>query len=97
MVTLELLVPSAQLAGKTAFRAATRSGDLRGRTIALYDNGKPGGDIVQRRLSERLPEAFADVRFKTYTGSVGGRATLTAAGAKDIAAECAAVIGIRGD
>jgi hypothetical protein len=97
MVRLLVLNPVAQKAGKAEFHAAKRPQNLSGKKIGLYDNGKPGGDVVQRRLVERLEARFQGLQFPRYSGTIGGRATLTAKGAEAIANGCDAVIGIRAD
>ena len=97
MVSLQVLNPVAQRAGKAKFQAAARTPDLTGRRIGLYDNGKPGGGVVQERLIERLGARFEGLEFRRYSGTIGGRSTLTAKGAQAIAEGCDAVIGIRGD
>jgi hypothetical protein len=97
MAMIEILSPVARTAGKNSFHPAKRLQNLSGKKIGLYDNGKPGGDVVQRRLVERLSARFESLQFPRYTGSIGGRATLTAEGAQAIAKESSAVIGIRGD
>ena len=97
MVKLEVLSPVAQRAGNPKFRAAPRVGDLNGKVIGIYDNGKPGGIEAQERLIEQLGHRFGEVRFNRYQGSVGGRTTLTAKDAERMAKECDVVIGIRAD
>jgi hypothetical protein len=97
MASLQVLSPVAQKAGGTPFRAATRVPDLSGKRIGFYLNGKPGGDLVRQRLMERLAARFEALQFSRYSGSIGGRATLTAEGAQAIANGCDAVIGIRAD
>jgi hypothetical protein len=97
MARLEVLSPVAQQRGKTRFPRAPRPRQLSDKTIGLYDNGKPGGDVIQRRLIEQLSARFEGVRFRAFSGSAGGRATLTEEGAKGVAAQVDAVIGIRGD
>ncbi len=97
MINLEVLNPVAQSAGKNKFHAAKRVADLRGKKIGLYDNSKPGGEVAQRRLVEQLSAKFEGVEFRRYTGSMGGRSTLTPRDAEKIAAECNVVIGIRAD
>ena len=97
MVGLTVLNPVAQKADKNKFQAAKRVTDLRGKKIGLYDNGKPGGEIAQQKVIEELSAKFSGVEFMHYSGSMGGRSTLTAKGAVAIAEQCDAVIGIRGD
>jgi hypothetical protein len=97
MVSLDVLSPVAQRGGKSQVHAAQRLQTLRGAVIGLYDNGKPGGDIVQAELIERLGSSYPDAQFRHYSGSVGGRATLNEQGARLISKECDAVIGIRAD
>ena len=97
MVGLQVMNPAAQKTAKNKFRAAPRVADLRGKTIGLYDNCKPGGEVAQQRVTELLGARFEGIQFKRYSGTIGGRSTLTAQGAKSIAVECDAVIGIRGD
>ena len=97
MVSLNVLIPVAQKANKTKFHAAKRISQLRGKKIGLYDNCKPGGEVAQQRLIEQLGSRFDGLQFLRFSGSIGGRSTLTAKGAVDIAKECDAVIGIRAD
>ncbi len=97
MVGLQILNPEAQKADKNKFHAARRTPDLRGKKIGLYDNSKPGGGVAQQRLAEQLGARFEGMQFLRYSGTIGGRSTLTAKGAEVIARECDAVIGIRGD
>ncbi len=97
MVGLQILNPAAQRAAKNKFRAAAGVPDLRGKMMGLYDNCKPGGELAQQRLSEQLGARFEGLQFQRYSGTIGGRSTLTAQGAQVIARECDAVIGIRGD
>ena len=97
MVGLQVLNPVAQSAGKNNFHAAARVPDLRGKMIGLYDNCKPRGDVAQQRLITALGARFEGLEFRRYSGSMGGRSTLTAKGAQPIVKECDAVIGIRAD
>ena len=97
MVGLQIMNPAAQKTAKNRFRAAPQVADLSGKTVGLYDNCKPGGEVAQQRVSEQLAARYGAIQFKRYSGTIGGRSTLTAQGAKAIAAECDAVIGIRGD
>lgn len=97
VVSLRILNPVAQRAGTRSFSAATRVPNLNGKRIGFYLNGKPGGDVVQQRLMERLAARFEGLQFSRFSGSIGGRATLTAEGAQTIAKACDAVIGIRAD
>ena len=97
MASLHVYNPVAQTAGRSNVHAAARVADLRGKTVGLYDNCKPGGDVAQRRLVEKLGARFKGVEFQRFSGNIGGRSTLNAIGAQSIAAVCDAVIGIRGD
>ena len=97
MASLQVMNPVAQSADKNKFHAAARAPDLRGKKIGLYDNCKPGGDVAQQRLTEQLGARFEGLQFQRYSGSIGGRSTLSAQGAQAIAEECDAVISIRGD
>lgn len=97
MAGLQVLNPEAQKADKNRFHGAKRVSNLVGKTIGLYDNGKPGGEVAQQRLAEQLAARIEGLRFLRYSGSMGGRSTLTAKGAETITKECDAVIGIRGD
>ena len=97
MAGIKVLNPAAERAAKNKARAAARVADLRGRKIGLYDNSKPGGEVAQQRLTAQLGARFPGMEFQRYSGSMGGRSTLTPKGAQAIAQECDAVIGIRGD
>ena len=97
MATLQVYNPAAQTAGKNSAQAAARVVDLRGKMIGLYDNCKPGGEVAQQRLIEKLGSRFEGLKFQRFSGNIGGRSTLNAKGAQSIAEVCDAVIGIRGD
>jgi hypothetical protein len=97
MASLQVYNPVAQAAGKNRVRAAARVADLRGKTVGLYDNCKPGGVAAQQRLEHAMAARFEGVKFLRFSGNIGGRSTLNAKGAQSIAEACEAVIGIRGD
>lgn len=97
MSSLQIYNPAAQALPRNKSVNATRVPSLDGKTIGLYDNCKPGGDVAQRRLTEKLTAKFPGIEIRRYTGNIGGRSTLNAAGAKAIVEACDAVVGIRGD
>ena len=97
MADLQILNPVAQSAGKNNFHAAARVLDLSAKTIGLYNNSKPGGDVAEQRIIEQLNARFGHLQFRRFSGSMGRRTTLAAVDAQVIAKECDAVIGIRGD
>jgi len=97
MFGLNVLVPVAKRADKNRFRPADRVPDLRGKTVGLYDNCKPGGGVAQDRLASRLAARYEGITFSRLTGTMGGRSTLTADAAREIVDACDAVIGIRAD
>ena len=97
MAALKIFNPVAQSSGQVKFHAAKRVADLGGKRIGVYDNNKPRGDVAQKRLMESLGARLPRVTFKKFSGTIGGRSTLTAKGATEIAKECDAVIGIRAD
>ena len=51
---------------------APRPDTLDGKTVALFWNGKPNGDIALEHTRERLAEAYTDVRFVDVFGEKGG-------------------------
>jgi len=97
MVKMEVLNPVAAKP-KKRHNLAPRLGDLRGKTIGLYWNAKPGGDTILERTAQLLKQKIEGIHFKEYT-PVGSSATAMAT-TKDLdtmAKECDAVIGTTAD
>ncbi len=98
MVKLEVLNPVAEILKQQEVSLAPRLGDLSGKTIGLYWNAKPSGDVINQATAELLTERFKGVRFKEYLGSMG--AIMRQASAEDVdrmANECDAVVGSLAD
>jgi hypothetical protein len=99
MVNLEVLNPVADKP-KRKFELAPRLGDLRGKTIGLYWNGKPGGNVIRERTAQLLSQKVEGIRLKEYrpaalsmTGDVG----ISTEVLETIVKECHAVIGTTAD
>ena len=97
MIKLEILNPVADIS-KEDVSLAPRSGVLSGKTIGLFWNGKPSGDITNRFTAELLAKRFKDIRFKNYMGSLGSVVRqMSAEDADTISKDCNAVVGAVGD
>lgn len=97
MVNLEVLNPVADRP-KRKFELAPRINDLMGKTIGLYWNAKPGGDIILERTAQLLSQKFRGTCLKKYTpvGSMG-TAMATTKDLDTMAKECDAIIGTSAD
>ena len=63
---LEVLHPVARIAeGRIA--PASRPADLTGKTVGLYWNQKPGGDLALATVAKLLESRFHDLRFRHFT------------------------------
>ena len=63
MAELEILNPVAQVSVHKS-SLAPRLGNLDNKRIALYWNGKPGGDIALNRIGQLLESKFGDVKVE---------------------------------
>ena len=98
MVKLEVLNPVADILKPQEVSLAPRLGDFSGKTIGLYWNAKPSGDVINQATAEVLSKKFKDICFKDYFGSMGS--VMRQATAEDVAMmtkECDAVIGSLAD
>jgi len=81
-----------------SIRAAQRLDSFSGKTIGLFWNGKPQGDVALARTKARLTAEFGDVSFVEYVGDMGGIQRRASQAMLDrIAAEVDAVVGSTGD
>ena len=97
LVELEVANPVAKSASVTITPAA-RLANLADKTIGLYWNFKPGGNIGLDRLAVLLAERYPPITFRHFEGSIGAAVRhLTPQQADDAAAEFDAVIGTTGD
>jgi len=97
MVSLEILNPVAEIV-RDRVPPAKRLDTLEGKTIGLYWNQKPGGDIALAHVARELSQRFTGITFKSYLGSVGSPSRQ--ATAEDIARmskEVDAIIGTNAD
>ncbi len=97
MVKLEVLNPVAALSTKEV-SLAPRLSDLNSKTIGLFWNTKPSGDVVNQFTAQLLAGRFKGIRFKKYAGSEGTTYRLASSGdLNTIAKECDAVVGSLAD
>ena len=97
MVNLEVLNPVADIS-KTDISPAARFTDLSGKTVGLFWNGKPSGEITNQFTSEFLAKKVKNIHFKNYLGSLGSVVRQMSTEDTDtIAKECDAVVGAIGD
>ena len=97
MVNLEVLNPVAEKP-KRKFELAPRLSGLSGKTIGLYWNAKPGGNILLERTGQLLSQKVKGIRVKTYN-AVGSSGTAYAS-LKDLetmSRECDGVVGTSAD
>ena len=98
MATLEFLNPVAETEFHHVPPAARVGAGLDGKTVGLFWNMKPGGDVALRVVREKLAERFPGAAFRDYVGSVGSSVRLATPEDQDrMAAECDVVIGTTGD
>ena len=63
---LDVLNPVARIAeGKVA--PAPRTADLTGKTVGLYWNQKPGGDVTLAAVARELESRFRGLQFRRFT------------------------------
>jgi hypothetical protein len=63
---LEVLNPVGRIAeGKVA--PASRLADLTGKTVGLYWNQKPGGDVTLAAVARKLESRFQGLEFRRFT------------------------------
>ena len=78
--------------------AAKRLDTLEGKTIGLYWNQKPGGDIALAHMARELSHRFSGLTFKNYVGSVGSPSRQATAGdISKMSREVDAIIGTNAD
>lgn len=97
MVNLEVLNPVAEKP-KRRFNLVPRLSELRGKTVGLFWNAKPGGNIIHDRTAQLLSQNIEGIRIKRYT-AVGSFGTAHAS-TKDLetmSQECDAVVGTSAD
>ena len=98
MVKLEMLNPVADIKKQQDVSLAPRLNDLKGKTIGLFWNTKPSGDVLNQYTAQLLSEKYEGISFKEYAGSEGSTYRLASTGDLDtMAKECDAVIGSLGD
>jgi|HubBroStandDraft_4_1064222.scaffolds.fasta_scaffold576341_2 hypothetical protein len=97
LVELEVANPVAESASVTITPAA-RLTDLAAKTIGLYWNFKPGGNIGLDRVAVLLAQRYPSITFRHFEGSIGAAVRhITMQQADDAAAEFDAVVGTTGD
>ncbi len=97
MVELGVLNPIAQVK-RQKVEFASRVSDLNGKTVGLYWNCKPHGNIMLEKTSELLKQKYPRATFKNYIGAVGNIPKWTTDAQADlIAKECDAVIATSAD
>jgi len=80
------------------FDVARRRPSLEGKTVGLYWNGKPGGEVLLEHSAELLRQKYGGIEFKNFLGQAGSMMRhLTPKQADQIANECEAVIGATSD
>lgn len=65
METWDLLVPAGTSNGSN-FASAGRQGDLSGRIVGLFWNGKPGGNVFLEAIGLELTERFEHVKLTRF-------------------------------
>jgi len=97
-VNLEVLNPVAEISKPADVSLASRLSDLSGKTIGLFWNTKPSGDILNQYTAQLLSSRYDGITFKVYYGSEGSTYRLASASDLDtMAQECDAVIGSLAD
>jgi len=97
MVKMEVLNPVAEKP-KRKIDLAPRLGDLSGKTIGLFWNAKPGGNIIHERTAQLLSQKIEGIRLKTYN-AVGSSGTAYALpeDLEKMSKECDGVVGTSAD
>lgn len=99
MPRFEVMSPSPKRMEGGKVPPAPRLDKLEGKTIGLFWNSKPGGDMALEHIGARLAERYPKATFKKYVGAVGTGAR-TSASDQDIekmVSECVAVIASTAD
>jgi hypothetical protein len=65
METWDLLVPAGTSNGGN-FASAGRQGDLSGRSVGLFWNGKPGGNVFLEETARELGARFPGLKFTRF-------------------------------
>ena len=95
---LEVLNPVADISKQQDVSLAPRLSDLSGKTIGLFWNTKPSGDVLNQHTAQLLASKYEGIHFKEYAGSEGATYRLASTGDLDtMAKECDAVIGSLAD
>lgn len=102
MTRLTVVNPVAEARAETAmsvrFDPAPRLGDLTGKTIGLFWNGKNGGQYALARTKEQLARRYGGVRFVEYIGAHGAVMRRATPEQHDqMAKECDLVVGTTAD
>jgi hypothetical protein len=98
MTRLEVLNPVGRVHVAERIPPAPRLSGLAGKRIALYWNGKSGGDLLLARIAERLRARTPDVRFAPVSGSIGsGRVSASPEDIRRIAAAADGIIAATAD
>jgi len=99
MVNLEVLNPVADKP-KRKFELAPRLSGLSGKTIGLYWNGKPGGNVIRERIAQLLSQEIEGIRLKEYTPagvSMSGDVGINIEVLETIVQECDGIVGNTAD
>ncbi len=92
MTPLTVLNPVART-DRPKVPSAPRPGDLNGKTVGLFWNGKSGGDLLLAHSAELVKQRFGAVKFKNYNPQdLKSPAQFDA-----LAKECDAVVQATGD
>lgn len=70
MVELELLNPLGEIEPPRTYSLAPRVGDLAGKRVGLYWNGKPGIDNFFAVIEENLKKRFSNVTTTLLRGAM---------------------------
>ena len=97
MVNLEVLNPVAEKPERK-FELVPRLSDLSGKTLGLYWNAKPGGNIIREHTAQLLSQKVRGIRLIEYTPP-GSSGTVHASSQilDTMAKECDAIIGTTAD
>lgn len=97
MVKMEVLNPVAEKP-KRKHDLAPRLGDLRGKTIGLYWNAKPGGNVLLERTGQLLKQKVEGIRLKRYNAAgSSGTAYASLEDFEKMSKECDGVVGTSAD
>ena len=94
MARFEVMSPAARRREGQKVRPAPRLDTLEGKTVALFWNSKPSGDLALEYVAAHFP----GTAFKQYVGSIGyGRTSASDEDIEAIVSECQAVISATAD